>query len=214
MTDLEKRKLQEVAEDYAQRGYRLVLEPRPDQLPAFLRPFSVNLIASNDSEHIALIVRKAPELQSPEVTQLADAVAAQPGWRLELLVVNPPAAEEVPVYGDLVPDAQVETLLENAAALNHARQTEAAAMLVWSAAEAILRKLARARTTDAERRGSSYVLKKLYADGILDPSSYAILERVLQFRNAFAHGFAARVRPETIDELIAEVSRLRTLQAA
>jgi uncharacterized protein YutE (UPF0331/DUF86 family) len=151
---------------------------------------------------------------SDAIVKLAEAVEAHPGWRFEIAVVNPMAAQEVPAHGELVPDDRVESLLHDAQILNREKRHDAATMIAWSAAEAILRRLARANGVESERKSSGTVLKELYALGLIGPDQYDSFARVMEFRNAFAHGFVASVPPEVIEQFIHDVEELRSRRAA
>ena len=211
LTDLKRTKLDEIAAEYRSRGY-VVAYSGEAELPDFLREFTPDLTATGNGEHVVVAVRASPELRSEDLARLAKAISQRSDWRLDLAVVNPAASDEIPVYGELASEQVITDLLGNAEELRRDGQTEAAAMLVWSAAEAVLRRMTRDESD--ERKASSYVLKSLYADGLLEPSMYTSLERMLEFRNAFAHGFGARLEPGIVDEVIADVRRLRDQQAA
>jgi hypothetical protein len=46
-TPREHQRLREVAREYRQRGYEVILEPNTDQLPRFLAPFRIDMLARN-----------------------------------------------------------------------------------------------------------------------------------------------------------------------
>ena len=129
-------------------------------------------------------------------------------------MVNPPVAHEVPPHGALAADDRVESILQEAQALYRERRYEAAAMMAWSAAEAIFRRVAQANGLEAERKSSGSVLKQLYASGLIDADQYDVFSRTMEFRNAFAHGFTASVAPETIDRFMHDVEELKSRPAA
>jgi uncharacterized protein YutE (UPF0331/DUF86 family) len=211
---LENTKLEQLAAEYRRKGYAVAVRPREAQIPSFLAPFQPDLVARSDRDNVVVEIKSSPELAAESLVKLAEAVEAQPGWRLELIVVNPPAAQELPIHGELAPDDRVASLLREAQALNREQRYEAAAMLAWSAAEAIFRRLAQANGIEAERKSSGSVLKQLYAFGLIDADQYEVFARAMEFRNAFAHGFAATVAPETIHRFIQDVEELKSRPAA
>src|SRR5205814_7355561 len=120
-------------------------------------------------------------------------------WRLELVVVNPPAAREVPPHGILVAQERIDHILHQAQVLSREKSYEPAALMAWAAAEAILRRMALDSGVEVERKTTGSVLKLLYALGLIDDDQYDNFARAMEFRNAFAHGFDAFLQPESID---------------
>ena len=212
--DLENAKLEQLASEYRRKGYDVAVRPRENHIPVFLRPFQPDLIATSHGDNVVLEIKSSPELASESIVKLAEAIEAQPGWRFELVVVNPPVAHEVPPHGALAADDRVESILREAQALYRERRYEAAAMMAWSAAEAIFRRVAQANGLEAERKSSASVLKQLYASGLIDEDQYEVFSRTMEFRNAFAHGFTASVAPETIDRFMHDVEELKSRPAA
>jgi uncharacterized protein YutE (UPF0331/DUF86 family) len=212
--DLENAKLEQIASEYRRKGYDVAIRPREDHIPAFLRPFQPDLVATSDGDNVVVEIKSSPELASESIVKLAEAIEAQSGWRFELVVVNPPVAREVPPHGALAADDRVESILREAQALYRERRYEAAAMMAWSAAEAIFRRVAEANGLEAERKSSASVLKQLYASGLIDEDQYEVFSRTMEFRNAFAHGFTASVAPETIDRFMHDVEELKSRPAA
>lgn len=206
--ELELAKLHEIASEYQAKGYTVSVHPGPSDLPAFLAPFDVDLVAQSPNDNVVVEVSSGPSIARDVLVRVAEAVKSQPTWRLELAVVNPPAAPDVPLHAELADEEQIRTSLRNAQILEQAGQHEAAALLAWAAAEGILRTWAQSDGLDIERKSSSALLKNLYSMGRLDPSAFAKLQTLLEFRNAYAHGFRAHMDREKIEELIGEVSRL------
>lgn len=213
-TQLKTSKLDELTSEYLRKGYRVVARPRPEEVPQFLREFQLDLVAVSDNDKVAVVVKSSPDLTSQSLVHLAEAVEAQQGWRLELVVVNQPAAPEIPIQGELVPEDRVESLLHEAHVLNGEKRSEAAAMMAWAAAESVLRRLVGSVDVRAERKSSGTILKQLYVLGLIDAEEYDSFNSAMEFRNAFAHGFAATVSSETIERFIRDVEQLRSRAAA
>jgi hypothetical protein len=47
--DLKKLKLEQIASEYRRRGYAVAVGPRENHIPAFLRPFQPDLVATSAS---------------------------------------------------------------------------------------------------------------------------------------------------------------------
>jgi uncharacterized protein YutE (UPF0331/DUF86 family) len=213
-TEIEQTTIEQVASEFRGKGYDVAVRPSAESAPAFLRPFQPDLIATSSGDNVVVEFKSSADLTSDVLVRLAEAVQSQPGWRLELVVVNPPAAQEVPPRGELVSGERVDAMLREAETFVRENRYEAAALLAWSAAEATLRRLAQTNGLDSERKSSGAILKQLYALGLIDPDQYDAFARAMEFRNAFAHGFAATVAPENVDRVIRDVELLKSRSAA
>jgi hypothetical protein len=208
---METTRLEALAAEYSAKGYSVFLHPDPSLLPPFLYGFTPDMIAFSDLDNVVIQVKSAREFDGEEVQQLAMFVGSQSLWRYEVALVNLPAAPDVPVAEDLASDADVNRLIENAELLAAQNQTEAAALIAWSAADAILRRLTRVAAPELERQGSARVLKHLYALGQIPPEVYESLSGLLTFRNAVSHGFTPRA---DVPDLGATITDIRSLQTA
>jgi uncharacterized protein YutE (UPF0331/DUF86 family) len=211
--ELESVKLEQIASEYRRKGYEVSVHPDTGDMPEFLAPFRPDLVAASAHDRVVVEVKSSAGVASSAIVKLADAVEMQPGWRLEVVVVNPSAAQEVPAGGELVSADRVASLIREAQVLSREKRYEAATIIAWAAAEAMLRRLARA-SGESEGKSSATVLKQLYAHGVIDEDQYDSFSRAMEFRNAFAHGFSADVAPEAIERFIHDVEELKSLSAA
>lgn len=211
LEQLQRRKLDEIASEYRAKGYGVIVDPAVDDTPAFLREWRPDLIAVSDTDRVVVEVKAAPEIESDRTIRIAEAVAANPPWRFELVTANPSAAPDVPVFGDLVPAERVKELFADAEMLVRQHHPEAAALVAWGAIEAVLRSRAIAAGLDLQRQSSSRLLTELYGSGAIDPALYKELLALMEFRNAVAHGF----RPQgAVPNIAAIVEDARKLEPA
>jgi uncharacterized protein YutE (UPF0331/DUF86 family) len=206
--ELERIKLNEIATEYTSKGYSVNIHPNAEDRPEFLATYEVDLVAQSPKDNVVVEIRSGHSLRNQDIVRIAEAVKDHPDWRFELAVVNPPVAPDVPVYGEIADQAQIQASLRSAETLRNEGQFEAAALIAWAAAEAILRTWARSEGLDLDRKSSSALLKNLYSEGKLEPEVYAKLQDLLEFRNAFAHGFRAKLDHNQLNDLIGEVTRL------
>jgi hypothetical protein len=86
----EQQRLREIAREYRQRGYDVIIEPRADQLPGFLAPFRIDMLARSAEETVIVEVRTQESLSdTPELDAVAQALQDHASWRFELVVTNP-----------------------------------------------------------------------------------------------------------------------------
>ena len=209
LSELEQQKIDDLVSEYQGKGYAVRVRPPADQLPDFLRAFEPDLVATSSRDNVVIEVRASSANDAGQLTRLAEAVERQPGWHLEVVFVSHPVASEIPLEEQLAPEAQVNRLLSSAEALFADGEVEAAAMLAWSAAEAILRRSAQSAAPELERQSSARVLKHLYSLGRIEPETYEKLLRLMQFRNAVAHGFEPRTAAPSIPDVVPDIRRLQ-----
>jgi uncharacterized protein YutE (UPF0331/DUF86 family) len=212
--ELENAKREQIAAEYRQKGYDVLIHPRSENVPQFLGPFRPDLIVTSANDNAVIEIRSSKDLTSGSLTPLAAKVESEPGWRLELVIVNPFAVHEVPPHGILVAQERIDHILQQAQLLSREKSYEPAALMAWAAAEAILRRMALDSGVGVERKTTGSVLKLLYALGLIDADQYDNFSRAMEFRNAFAHGFEASLQPENIDRVIHDVESLKSRPAA
>jgi hypothetical protein len=65
---------------YRKLGYEVIECPGGDQLPPFLRGFSLDLIATSDDDHVVMEIKRATDLKgATEIKELAAAVSQRGG---------------------------------------------------------------------------------------------------------------------------------------
>jgi REase_AHJR-like len=209
LEQLQLAKLNQVAAEYRANGYEVSIHPFGDGIPPFLAEDVPDMIATSGDDRVIIEVKASPEVESDRTVRIAEAVAANPPWRFELVTANPSAAADVPAFGELVPIERVKELFANVELLLEQQHLEAAALVAWGAIEAILRRHANVAGLDLERQSSSRLLTELYGLGEIDPLLYGRLLQLMEFRNAVAHGFRPRVPPPNIAEIVSEAGKLQ-----
>jgi Holliday junction resolvase len=142
-TELERRRLLELAREYRKLGYDVITQPDKDQLPDFLAMLQPDMIASNQQENVVFEVKSQRTLTaSTELKDIAIAIQGKKGWRFELVVTNPREKDGIRTASDsLLNRSEVLYRLQEARHLSEQEHGEAAFLLAWSAAEAVLRNL-------------------------------------------------------------------------
>lgn len=185
----EAQRAEEVAQEYLERGYEVLREPQPDQLPAGLARFSPDLLVRKGDEVIVVEVKSRATLgQEPLVRDLHDAIKAMPGWRLELIVANPDEQRLLPLDAEDWTAEEVAARVEEGHLLLRSEHVEAALLVAWSAAEATLRRLATAEGLTTKRQDAGHLLKRLVLAAVISKAEYDVLRNVMAMRNAVAHG--------------------------
>ncbi len=209
LRELAQQKINELAAEYQRTGYVVRVHPAMHDLPEFLREFEPDLVAASPHGNVVVEVKPSSAIDSHQMARLAQAVEREGDWRFEVVFVSQPVAAEIPSEETLVNEAQVNRLLASAETMFANGEVEAAAMLAWSAAEAILRRNAQSAAPELERQSSARVLKHLYSLGRIEPDAYEKLLLLMQFRNAVAHGFEPRTAAPSIPDVVPDIRRLQ-----
>lgn len=207
----EQQRLRELAREYRQQGYDVIVAPQASQLPAFLHEFCIDMLARNEHEQVVLEVRsQASMTNTPELDAIARVIQAHEGWRFELVVTNPRDREPAFLRG-----AQTLTRQDIAYRIREARQLsaqehgEAAILLAWSATEALLRAIATDEAVPLVQHDPAQLIKSLFTFGLLDRAQYEVLQNTLTIRNTLAHGYKeARADAAALDQLLRVTDQL------
>ncbi|SRR6266567_1348576 len=200
--DIYRRKIQEIANDYETRGYRVLIEPSTEELPPFLADFHPDIVAYGPQDSIVIEVKVGTRTAASErFRELAETIRQNPGWRFSLVVVDPQSDEVAPSTQLLFDREKIITLLKEADELVKQGGKMAAFILLWSSVEAMLRHIASREGLPLERVPSSALLKELYSLGLLSPDGLDIALRAFSVRNSLVHGFEAPELDASFGEL-------------
>jgi hypothetical protein len=82
-------KRKRVAADYRRQGYRVSWPNGDVPIPSFLHDCHPDLIAERDDDHVVIDIKRSNRLRgSNDMKELAARIAAQPGWRFELVTLG------------------------------------------------------------------------------------------------------------------------------
>jgi hypothetical protein len=194
---LEEERIQQLAQEYADRGYDVHVRPSPEglDLPPGFRP---DLVAISPSEKVVIEVKSRASLRTDrDLPKLASLIEGRAGWRLELVVTNPMFAEREEAVLPASPTV-LEARVGEAQRLAATGHFEAALLLAWSVLEAGLRESGEMLGTE-QRVGS--VVKELYSAGLLSDRQYELVDQAADARIAIAHGGAADISPGLVHRL-------------
>lgn len=206
----EKRRLRDVAREYRAKGYEVVLQPNPAALPTCLAGFQVDLLASSPTENVLVEVRSQQRLAgATDLIRLAEAVSSLPGWRLELVVTNPREKFLSENGTEPLTRAEIEERLARVRELIHGGRLDAAALLVWSATEGALRRVAREEAVVLEDPAPRPLVKQLFSLGIVSRADYDTIVEAMPLQDRLARGYqSGPIDPDVIQRLVHAVGSL------
>jgi hypothetical protein len=210
VTASERQRAQAIAEEYRGRGYEVIEEPSPAQLPEFLSGYRPDLLVRKGDEAIVVEVKSRSSLaNNPQIRDLAELLQTKPHWNLELVVVG--EGERMSAPKGARPFARDDILrgIEEVERLFKSGFSEAAFLLAWSGSEATVRLLIEEEGIVLDRLDPLYVMKQAVMNGVITRDDYNFLTNVIKYRNAFVHGFKTiDFDPSLVSELISMTKRL------
>ena len=198
------------AAEYRSRGYEVSQDAPLDFLPGFI----ADLVVRKDDETRVIEVKTRTSLGvTPQMTELAEAISARPGWSFELLVVSEPERLDAPESAQPFTESHIDRRIDQAEKILAMGFAEAAFLLAWSACEAAVRVLAAAEGVEIRRAThSGYILGQAVYHGAISRNDDAYLSEMLAYRNAIVHGLDV---PDFDDERARElIVAARKLQQA
>ena len=179
---IERQRVLDIAQEYRDKGYEVTVEPDPQSLPDSLKKYHPDLVIRNGEERIIVEVKTFASLVSPnQLTDLAQAVRKEPGWRLELAVVNPKRAGQT---GSASTESAIQDRLADASQLRSEGYSNAALLATLSALEAALRLADMSSGSGRVERSAPTVARSLFKQGLLTPAEHAAVARGLRLRNS------------------------------
>lgn len=192
MNELERieSRTRQIAAEYRKKGYEVIIQPSLNELPNFLYNCRPDLIAKGTNESVIIEVKSHSNLyKESQLSRMAEMVETQPGWRFELVMVNP-KGNALTSLGSRLPNVEeLSRRLTKARRSVSAGDYEAALSTAWSAAEGLLRLIGEDEGIVLDRQSSSYVIKKIYSLGLINDKSYQQLFNISKVRNSIIHGF-------------------------
>lgn len=186
--ELHDEKVRDLAEQYRQKGYEVVLESLPEVIPGFDQNLRPDLLAKKDRDQIVIEVKSRSALRNSDtVRRMADALAKTPEWRFELVVLEDAGMN----LGTAVDTKTIQAQLVSAELLLEHNQHSSAFIVIWAALEGALRKLAAAQNISLGDASPTRLIRELSFNGLLSREDYEFLTQQLQSRNRIVHGFDA-----------------------
>jgi uncharacterized protein YutE (UPF0331/DUF86 family) len=204
-------RLNHVADNYRALGYKVVVNPGPDDLPAFARDFKVEIVATKNGSGVFASAKKSQsDLEADrEVPRYAELTNKEPGWRFDIFVLGPESQPEPSKIEALeLTDEDIGRILQDVERMRQAGFAQQAFIAAWSVLETAMRRRLQAEGEDAGWESSPRtMLNELYSSGVLHSSDFRDLEDLIQARNAIVHGFASPVIGNGAVPFLIEIAR-------
>jgi REase_AHJR-like len=209
-TSRERQRARIIAEEYRSKGYEVIEQPSPEQLPEFLAGYQPDVLVQRGDEAIIVEVKSRSSLaKDSRITEMARLVQREPHWNFELVLVGEEEQLNAPEEARPFERDDIIQGIEVAERLVAAQFWAAALLQAWSTLEATLRLLSEEEGLVLERLTPLSVLTQATNNGIISRDDYRFLTKVMKYRNALAHGFKPiEFDPILVGELINTTKRL------
>ncbi|MFY9621865.1 MAG: hypothetical protein WAM70_15765 [Pyrinomonadaceae bacterium] len=174
-----------VAERYRQQGYDVVFEPDPSLLPKEAKSLHPDFLATKEGERVIVEVKYSQNLLAyPALMRLAEDIRRLPGWRLDVVILEQPTKSIEP---QALSVEHAKRRLEGADRVAETGDYGAGLLLLWTAAESVLRDHVR-RQADETLTSTSRLPKLAYSLGLIGTEDAATAEWMTRIRNDVVHG--------------------------
>ena len=96
-TSRERQRARIIAEEYRSKGYEVIEQPSPEQLPEFLAGYQPDVLVQRGDEAIIVEVKSRSSLaKDSRITEMARLVQREPHWNFELVLVGEEEQLNVP----------------------------------------------------------------------------------------------------------------------
>ena len=179
----EQRKLRSVARRYERDGYRVSYPGRGGSTPTFLQGFTPDLIAESDWDRVIVEIKRSDAIRgSNELREVAERVSREPGWRFELVAIEPIEEVTPPT------EEQVDLVEGRARKAMGLGLPEMAYFAVWEFIEALLGDLARQQGLFVTKMPLMKIMRELVSRGVISRETFSKVEQAYYKRNRLAHG--------------------------
>lgn len=223
----EKEKVFDLAEQYKNEGFDVVVEPFLDNLPFDLGTYLPDIIAQKgDMGFIIEVKRSYAKLSVERLKEVVDEVRKHPGWRFLLVTADDIFSREIRGQSDLPGEidfiwkmrhdagdiqsqddlslSQVMNRFSQAERLYSSGDFEPAFLMLWLSFEGLSRIHSLQISMPIERFPIAAMIKHLYSQGELSIEQYDNALLLLEKRNRLIHGYSMSQIPD-------EFSKLRNL---
>ena len=196
---------EQVAQQYASKGFNVTRHPRKIQLPFDLGSYIPDLVVTKapDENYVIEVKRSVSQQSIDQYASIADIVNKHPPWRF-LIVAGDDVASADEESVDLAPltKAQLSSYVEIGRQHINLGEYDAAFLMLWIVVESALRQKSLDDSIPIERQNSVSLLKNSYSLGDLTMEHYEDLIKMIGIRNRIVHGFRSGVGSELTARLL------------
>ena len=206
-------KIRQVAKDYEKNGYKVIIEPRDEDIPSFIKNYQPDIIATSGNDNVIIEVKTRTDFSTIEkLRDIADIVNKRESWRFELIVTTTKQATQSETKKRTLELEQSE-IEENFKAVKLILKQDlfsSAFMLLWATLESISRQLLLVDKKNLNNKAPLVLIKTLFSFGYLTRTDLESLEKLFIVRNQIVHGYKTKgLDMNTVKRLLTIVDKLK-----
>lgn len=188
--EIELEALRRAAPRYEKQGFRVHIQPGPEQRPAFLRDYQPDAIARRNGEGVIIEVKatRSSAEESAIIGFLSREVPKHEGWRFDLILASDEVEQGLSLRAATA--SELESELVTALKLVDQSEYKAALPFLWGLLEGAARVLVFNEPSEMGRRYlPQTVVEKLVSEGFVDDRTSFELFDIAHLRNQIVHGY-------------------------
>lgn len=210
MNNPESEKVIELTEKLESDGFKVIVEPRKDDIPFPIAPYKPDLIAYKNGGGIIFEIKRSMKRAPVSFFKdIAEKVALNEGWRFALVTLDDPSSSNFEA-SDLNP-LEIDAIKDRKKKLESLQKLElysAEIQEAWSLIEACLRHLAYFANIPLNLLPSARLINHLYSSGELTMEQTDRLKELMKLRNKVAHGIPVELTSNLANQFTNELSDL------
>jgi uncharacterized protein YutE (UPF0331/DUF86 family) len=190
----EHNKIRQIAKNYQENGYKVIIEPRGFDIPEFIENYQPDIIASNEKETVVIEIKMRSDFSTIDrLRDVADAINKKENWRFELIVTgikqeNKTDNDKSNIDLDI---SEIEKSIKEVKIIVKQGLYSAAFILCWANLESLSRQLLLDDKKNLKNKTPLVLIKTLFAFGYLNRTEYESLKKLFMLRNQIVHGYKA-----------------------
>lgn len=203
----EKKRADEIAQEYIDKGYRVSRKVALDFFPGF---FADILVERGEEKRVVEVKSRTSLAREPVIGELAKVLYSKPGWTFELSLIGEQERLDAPKGRRSFNSQDVQHRVSDAKRLLEDGFNEASYLIAWSSLEAMIRILIEREGISIDRvTTQAYLLDLAVSENVVSEEDYEFLVDAMKYRNALVHGFeVTQFDRDFVEDLIRIILRL------
>lgn len=193
---------------YETKGFAFIVDPEAPELPAFMKSYRPDAIASKSGRNVAIAIKgRQSSTALRSLQQIRRLFDDQPDWQLDVVFAGGSTMRMPVISSAKVLDHKREIL-----ALSADGHRRAALVMAWSLLEAALQSIGIAEN---KARSAVSVLDVLASEGYVEPDMERRLRPLVELRDRIVHGdVLAEPTVEDVAVVLASIDQTLLADAA
>lgn len=202
VSEKEADKVHEIAREFEYRGYSVIVDPSPDEMPFDLTDYSPDLIAKKDNGGVLVEIKASlKRLPRQKFRQISEEISLHGGWKFALVTLDDSVNKLISIAeNDLPEPSLLKEKVKDIITLVELGMLPNALLSLWIQIESWLRIKSRASDISLDLLQPKRHINYLYSEGELSIEQVDLLEELKNLRNKVIHGFDVDISLQQIDD--------------